>query len=74
VNDPSNLESLLGTVVTTTSTQACLDTSNGASWTIEYIQNFGDLPLIVPDTTKLVSASKTPIVVQTINTGKVVVD
>ena len=55
--------------MTSVSTQACLDTLNGASWTIEYIQNFGDIPLIVPDTTQLSSASKTPIVVTVINTG-----
>jgi hypothetical protein len=31
--------------------QACLD--SGASWTVEFLQNFGSLPLMVPDATNL---------------------
>ena len=37
-----------GTIkLTMFSTQACLE--SGATWTVEFLQNFGDLPLMIPD-------------------------
>lgn len=35
--------------------QACIDT--GVSWTVEFLQAFGSLPLLVPDTRKLLYAN-----------------
>ena len=33
--------------------QACVDNKDGTTWTVEFLQNFGDLPLMVPDSTNL---------------------
>lgn len=43
------------------SAQACLD--SGATWTVEFLQNFGDIPRLVPNKKKLIysNALATPI-------------
>lgn len=40
------------------STQACLDA--GSTWTVEFLQNFGPLPLLVPNIKKLTTTSVSP--------------
>jgi hypothetical protein len=50
------------------SLQACLQT--GASWTVEFTQDFGSLPLLVPEITGLTSVVQPPIVVTKLISGK----
>ena len=37
--------------------QACVDNKDGSTWTVEFLQNFGSLPLMVPDSTNLLYAN-----------------
>ena len=60
----------LGTVVTSLDLQACSETgTNGAAWTVEFKQNFGNLPLLVSTSKHLTSSLTTPITVQKVTAG-----
>ena len=37
--------------------QACVDNKDGSTWTVEFLQTFGSLPLMVPDSTNLLYAN-----------------
>jgi hypothetical protein len=44
----------IGTIkIVMSGAQACVDNYDGTTWTVEFLQQFGSLPLLVPDARKL---------------------
>eukprot|EP00597_Dinobryon_sp_UTEXLB2267_P003572 CAMPEP_0170078820 /NCGR_PEP_ID=MMETSP0019_2-20121128/15355_1 /TAXON_ID=98059 /ORGANISM="Dinobryon sp., Strain UTEXLB2267" /LENGTH=596 /DNA_ID=CAMNT_0010291967 /DNA_START=226 /DNA_END=2016 /DNA_ORIENTATION=- len=45
------------TKIITSGGQACVDNKDGTTWTVEFLQDFGSLPLLVPDMRNLLYAN-----------------